>query len=214
MYIFSLMGMQFFAGKLKFNSADQPDSNGRSIRYNFDTFPRAFLSVFILLTGENWNEMMYDAMRATSNFASLYFIVVIVLGNFIIVQLLVAIVINNFDNSRILTQKRKIIDEIEANIELGHTIIQSIEIVLGKDIEIDEENDYARGNSFKLFKKFSMRRKKTISKFQFFIILSKNKNNYIDNIEPKKLEDEEESKKSSKFCNSKIQEKHDINDIK
>lgn len=69
MYIFTLMGMQFFAGKLKFNSNDRPDDNGESPRYNFDTFDQAFLSVFIILTGENWNEFMYDAMRATSKIA-------------------------------------------------------------------------------------------------------------------------------------------------
>ena len=164
MYIFTLMGMQFFAGKLKFNSEDQPDSNGTSVRYNFDTFPRAFLSVFILLTGENWNEMMYNAMRATSNFASLYFIIVILLGNFIIVQLLVAIVINNFDESRKFTQKRKIIDEIEANVKLGKSMTQSIAIVLGNDFEIDHHDDIVRSISIKVPKNKDLKKfKKTMT---------------------------------------------------
>ena len=55
MYIFTLMGMQFFAGNCKFNSKDQPDPNGQSRRYNFDNFWSALLSVFIIFTGENWN---------------------------------------------------------------------------------------------------------------------------------------------------------------
>jgi hypothetical protein len=69
MYIFTLMGMQFFAGKIKFNELDQPDSDGKSVRYSFNTFDKAFLTVFIIFTGENWNEMMYDAMRATHEIA-------------------------------------------------------------------------------------------------------------------------------------------------
>jgi voltage-dependent calcium channel N type alpha-1B len=69
MYIFTLMGMQFFAGSVKFNELDQPDSDGKSPRYNFNTFDKAFLTVFIIFTGENWNELMYDAMRATHEIA-------------------------------------------------------------------------------------------------------------------------------------------------
>lgn len=69
MYIFTLMGMQFFSGNIKFNDLDQPDPDGESPRYNFDRFDKAFLSVFIIFTGENWNEMMYNAMRSTHEIA-------------------------------------------------------------------------------------------------------------------------------------------------
>ena len=139
MYIFTLMGMQFFAGKLKFNADDQLDDNGSSPRYNFDTFGKAFLSVFIILTGENWNEFMYDAMRATSDIACMYFITVIVLGNIIMLQLLVAIVLSNFDESRKFTAKRKIIDEIENNLSEGHTMVEAIDAVMGHMFVVDEE---------------------------------------------------------------------------
>ena len=105
MYIFTLMGMQFFAGKIKFNENAQPDSNGKSPRYNFDTINEGFLSVFLLLTGENWNEMMYNAMRSTSPLAALYFIIVIVMGSIIMLQLLVAILLNNFDQSHKIAEK-------------------------------------------------------------------------------------------------------------
>ena len=39
---------------------------GKSPRVNFDTFLGSFLTVFILLTGENWNEVMIDYARAYS----------------------------------------------------------------------------------------------------------------------------------------------------
>ena len=97
--------MQFFAGEIKFNEDDLPDPNGVSPRYNFDDILNSFLSVFIILTGENWNEMMYNAMRSTNPSASIYFILVIVMGSIIILQLLVAILINNFDDSHKIAEK-------------------------------------------------------------------------------------------------------------
>ena len=131
------MGMQFFAGKIKFNEDGQYDSNGISPRYNFDNFGNAFLAIFIIFTGENWNEMMYSAMLSTTRLASIYFIIVIVLGNIIILQLLVAIVLSNFDESRKLTAKRKIIDEIESNLIDGKSIQEAVQVVLGKDFIIN-----------------------------------------------------------------------------
>lgn len=147
------MGMQFFAGNLKFDVNDKPNKNGTSVRYNFDTFPKAFLSIFIILTGENWNNFMYDAMRATSNLAWVYYIIVMVMGNIIIVQLLLAIIITNFDESRKFTQKRNIIDEIELNIELGKTVGESIAIVLGEDFNLEQDEEKLKNVSVRLSKK-------------------------------------------------------------
>lgn len=135
------MGMQFFAGKLRTNENDQCDSNGVSPRYNFDDFFGAFLSVFIILTGENWNEMMYNAMRCTSQIACLYFITVLVLGNIIMLQLLVAIVLSNFDQSHKNTEKRKIVLAIEQKIDLGKTVDEAIELILGHMLKIEINDD-------------------------------------------------------------------------
>ena len=35
-YVFALLGMQFFAGKIKLNELDEVDPNGQSPRANFD----------------------------------------------------------------------------------------------------------------------------------------------------------------------------------
>ena len=176
--------MQFCAEKLKFDADDQPDLNGISIRYNFDTFHQAFLSLFILLTGENWNEMMYNAMRATSNFTSLYFIIVIILGNFIIVQLLVTIVITNFDESCKFTQKRKIINKIETNIKLGESMMQSIAIVFGNDFEIDHFNDVVKSISIRMPRNKDLKTFKKMTTYKserkFISIVSKDINNYYN----------------------------------
>jgi hypothetical protein len=46
-YIYSIFGMQFFAGKLKFNDEGHVDlDHGMSPRANFDTLLWAFVTVF------------------------------------------------------------------------------------------------------------------------------------------------------------------------
>ena len=65
-------------------------------RHNFDTFFWAFLTAFQILTGENWNEVMYDVMRSTSYFAASYCIVIIIIGNYILLNLFLAILLDHF----------------------------------------------------------------------------------------------------------------------
>eukprot|EP00803_Ostreobium_quekettii_P004183 evm.model.scf_87.8 EVM.evm.TU.scf_87.8 scf_87:120717-129538(-) len=65
-------------------------------RHNFDTIYWSVITIFQILTGENWNEVMYDGMRSTTYFASLYFLLIVVLGNYIILNLFLAILLDNF----------------------------------------------------------------------------------------------------------------------
>ena len=50
--IAALLGMQLFGGTFSF-----PDGNPPT---NFDSFSVAMLTVFQILTGEDWNEVMYQ----------------------------------------------------------------------------------------------------------------------------------------------------------
>ena len=46
-YVFSLLGMSFFAGKVKFNKDDEYDlENGKSTRTNFDSIGWSIITVF------------------------------------------------------------------------------------------------------------------------------------------------------------------------
>jgi hypothetical protein len=71
---------------------------GRSeyARHSFDNIFWAFITIFQILTGENWNEVMYDGMRHTNSWTCVYFIVLVVLGNYIILNLFLAILLDNF----------------------------------------------------------------------------------------------------------------------
>ena len=51
-FIYALIGKQFFYGELI-----DPDT-GEESRYHFNGFFRALITMFIVLTGENWNWVM------------------------------------------------------------------------------------------------------------------------------------------------------------
>jgi hypothetical protein len=52
--------MQFFGGKFDFVDEAR-------VRQNFDSYPKAFLTVFQVLTLENWNDVLYNVMRSGVN---------------------------------------------------------------------------------------------------------------------------------------------------
>ena len=56
--IHSLLGMQLFGGR--FNTIERAGD----VRANFDDFLHALLTVFQILTGEDWNSVMYDGISA------------------------------------------------------------------------------------------------------------------------------------------------------
>ena len=100
-YVFALLGMSFFAGKIKFNEKDQYDiEKGESPRTNFDSLGWSILTIFQVLLGEGWNDIMYDCMRSSGMMAALYFIGLVIFGNIIMLNLFLAILLGNFDKAR------------------------------------------------------------------------------------------------------------------
>ena len=104
--------MQFFAGALKFNIEGEVDfENGVSPRANFDSLMWAFVTVFQVLLGDDWNSVMYNCIRCTGWAASLYFIVLILFGNVIMLNLFLAILIGKFEEQSILLKEQQFINE-------------------------------------------------------------------------------------------------------
>lgn len=113
-YVYALLGMQFFAGKLKFDENNEYDSqNGTTSRENFDNIGWAFMTIFKILIGDNWNAVMYDCMRAVGDISAVYFISLVVCGNIIMLNLFLAVLLGNFDNARIYMEKKKLFSEFE-----------------------------------------------------------------------------------------------------
>ena len=62
-FIYILLGMELFAYKVKLDPEGNLSSTGRSLTSNFDRFYNTFVTVFIILTGEDWNIIYYTYAR-------------------------------------------------------------------------------------------------------------------------------------------------------
>ncbi|GAB0176765.1 voltage-dependent T-type calcium channel subunit alpha-1I [Grus japonensis] len=89
----SILGMHIFGCKfsLRTDTGDTvPD------RKNFDSLLWAIVTVFQILTQEDWNVVLYNGMASTSPWASLYFVALMTFGNYVLFNLLVAILVEGF----------------------------------------------------------------------------------------------------------------------
>ncbi|XP_034022391.1 calcium channel, voltage-dependent, L type, alpha 1D subunit, a isoform X3 [Thalassophryne amazonica] len=99
--IFSLLGMQVFGGKFNFDET-------QTKRSTFDNFPQALLTVFQILTGEDWNVVMYDGIMAYGGPSSsgmivcIYFIILFICGNYILLNVFLAIAVDNLADAESL----------------------------------------------------------------------------------------------------------------
>lgn len=77
------------------------DGDGEVSRYQFDSTAMALISMFIILTGENWNEIMVQVIANTGNklFPAILFILLFVIGNFMLLNLFLAILLNSIDEA-------------------------------------------------------------------------------------------------------------------
>jgi hypothetical protein len=122
-YVFALLGMSFFAGKVKFNEDGDIDlENGEPTRLNFDSVGWAALTVFQVMIGENWNSTMYDHMRAAGIASCIYFITLVIFGNIIMLNLFLAILLGNFDRARNFGEKKKIFDAFDSLGKMGYNL--------------------------------------------------------------------------------------------
>ncbi|XP_022649428.1 muscle calcium channel subunit alpha-1-like isoform X5 [Varroa destructor] len=120
--IFALLGMQVFGGKFNFNdNQDKP-------RQNFDSFWQALLTVFQILTGEDWNVVMYDGILAFGGVGSfgavacIYFIILFICGNYILLNVFLAIAVDNLADAESLTTIEKEEDEEEDGAQDGNPL--------------------------------------------------------------------------------------------
>lgn len=105
--IFALLGMQVFGGKFNFEPMKPKP------RANFDTFVQSLLTVFQILTGEDWNTVMYHGIASFGGVGSIgvcvcvYFIVLFICGNYILLNVFLAIAVDNLADADSLTNAEK-----------------------------------------------------------------------------------------------------------
>ncbi|KAG7303960.1 hypothetical protein JYU34_010876 [Plutella xylostella] len=126
--IFALLGMQLFGGQFNFEEGTPPT--------NFNTFPIALLTVFQILTGEDWNEVMYDGIQSQGGIQkgmiySLYFVILVLFGNYTLLNVFLAIAVDNLANAQELTaaeeeqveeDKEKQLQELEKEMGALHAV--------------------------------------------------------------------------------------------
>ncbi|KAL9871929.1 ca[2+]-channel protein alpha[[1]] subunit T isoform 1-T4 [Glossina fuscipes fuscipes] len=113
-FIFSILGMYLFGGKFcKF--MDETTGIERECtcpeiiskhpqcecdRKHFNNILWATVTVFQILTQEDWNVVLFNGMEKTSHWAALYFVALMTFGNYVLFNLLVAILVEGFSSER------------------------------------------------------------------------------------------------------------------
>ncbi|XP_050328266.1 uncharacterized protein LOC126758195 isoform X4 [Bactrocera neohumeralis] len=95
-FIFSILGMNLFGCKFCETVNDERVCD----RKNFDSLLWALVTVFQILTQEDWNVVLFNGMEKTSHWAALYFVALMTFGNYVLFNLLVAILVEGFSSER------------------------------------------------------------------------------------------------------------------
>ena len=108
-FMFALFGFQFYGDKFEFN---------REIisAYNFNTFSSSFITVFNIITLENWYFVFIEASSYKNSKITLsmfYFISLILLGNMLVWHLFLAIMLDAFESMKKLLILQEENEEIE-----------------------------------------------------------------------------------------------------
>ena len=103
--------MQLFGGAFNFPDGTPPS--------NFNSFAIALLTVFQVLTSEDWNEVMYQGIESQGGHRSgmiysLYFIILTLFGNYTLLNVFLAIAVDNLAIAQELTAAEEQAENEEA----------------------------------------------------------------------------------------------------
>ncbi|XP_033214107.1 voltage-dependent T-type calcium channel subunit alpha-1H-like [Belonocnema kinseyi] len=109
-FIFSILGMYLFGGKFcVWADRSRPCTCTEVVtrhpmcrcdRKHFNDIVWALVTVFQILTQEDWNVVLFNGMQKTSHWAALYFVALMTFGNYVLFNLLVAILVEGFSSER------------------------------------------------------------------------------------------------------------------
>jgi len=97
MFIYSLIGKSYFFGDLM-------NEDGNLSRYHFNNIANSMLVIFIILTGENWNDVMRTLYNAHGWTAIIFVVSAVIVGNFIMLNLFLAILLKNIEEAEMEEQ--------------------------------------------------------------------------------------------------------------
>ncbi|CAH2060517.1 unnamed protein product, partial [Iphiclides podalirius] len=150
--IFALLGMQVFGGRFDYDPVQEKE------RHNFDSFWQAVLTMFQILTGEDWNAVMYHGINAYGGFgtpgmlASIYFIVIFICGNYILLNVFLAIAVDNLGDAEEMEEIQKEKDEAE-NPEAGNPQLDEEKAETDDEYGNEEEGYSSEGQKYKKYRR-------------------------------------------------------------
>ncbi|CAH8510317.1 unnamed protein product [Heterobilharzia americana] len=137
--IFALLGMQLFGGRFNFPREEKP-------RSNFDSFYQSLITVFQILTSEDWNEAMYNGIRSYSNsrvgiMVCLYYVILFICGNYILLNVFLAIAVDNLADTGQMEEKKD-----ETNGEKSENDVEQLVDNTGEEATLGNRDNESDGN--------------------------------------------------------------------
>uniref|UniRef100_A0A336N9P1 CSON010240 protein n=1 Tax=Culicoides sonorensis TaxID=179676 RepID=A0A336N9P1_CULSO len=86
-------------------------------RKHFNNILWSTVTVFQILTQEDWNVVLFNGMEKTSHWAALYFVALMTFGNYVLFNLLVAILVEGFSSERNERREREQREFIKARLK-------------------------------------------------------------------------------------------------
>ncbi|CAJ0564538.1 unnamed protein product, partial [Mesorhabditis spiculigera] len=147
-FIFSILGMNLFGCKF----CKLEPGKGQNLpwkkceRKNFDSLLWALITVFQILTQEDWNMVLFNGMSQTTPWAALYFVALMTFGNYVLFNLLVAILVEGFQESK-EEEKRQLEEEERKNaIEEEQEQKKELELLLARTASNQFLSAHPRGS--------------------------------------------------------------------
>uniref|UniRef100_A0A2K6MDS2 Voltage-dependent T-type calcium channel subunit alpha n=1 Tax=Rhinopithecus bieti TaxID=61621 RepID=A0A2K6MDS2_RHIBE len=137
-FIYAALGVELF-GKLVCN--DENPCEGMSRHATFENFGMAFLTLFQVSTGDNWNGIMKDTLRdcthdersclSSLQFVSpLYFVSFVLTAQFVLINVVVAVLMKHLDDSNKEAQEDAEMDA-ELELEMAHGLGPGLRLPAG-----------------------------------------------------------------------------------
>ena len=180
-FVYALVGMEVFGGKID-------RSLPTYYNINFDTFWVAFLTVFNIVTLDNWIDLLGVGFNSSVGvFSTTVFVISwIVIGNFLLLNLFLAIMLDGFTKNMEIQELQQIIDEEQEENEQDNYIRgktqglekENLNIIIPKDARqgfVDELTKYFMYNS-RYNEKYNEKETKLLTLLEMDIIKEKNQN--------------------------------------
>ncbi|KAJ9470438.1 Voltage-dependent calcium channel type D subunit alpha-1 [Diplonema papillatum] len=159
-FIVALLGMQLFGGEFCFLDEDW-DPYGYGVtaamrvrgagcggvpRSNYDDLGSALITSFQILTGEDWNVIMYNGMTAVGDWVALYFVLYYILGNYMMLNLFIAVLLNSRDFKEKADSASHVSSLGDDEDDDAKKLADVVELPLSKDRDTDRSELDATGS--------------------------------------------------------------------